>query len=148
MTKTLTEQWRDGKLPSGLYYIKGKVNYDIALLRNIFNPVLTNPFNEDDVFEPDFVPIARVPSYDEYNGLKEDNKYLKSGIETRDKQIKLLQELEACEMANCEAQEIIACLEQQLQEANDLIMWVVRTIPTGNKDEDDFDRYIEKWGVK
>lgn len=39
-------------------------------------------------------------------------------------------------------------LQGQLKEANDLIMWIVRTIPTDNKDEDDFDRYIEKWGVK
>lgn len=66
MTNTLTEQWREGKLPAGLYYIEGKGSYDIALIRNIFNPVLTNPYCEDDVFEPDFVPVDTVPSYYEY----------------------------------------------------------------------------------
>ena len=35
--------------------------------------------------------LAPVPSYDEHNELKQDNKYLKSGIETRDKQIEQLE---------------------------------------------------------
>ena len=66
MTKTLTDKWREGKLPAGLYYIEGKGNYCIGLIRNIFNPVLTNPYCKDDVFEPDFVPVDTVPSYYEY----------------------------------------------------------------------------------
>lgn len=148
MTKTLTEQWKDGELHFGKTYWCSDDEGNVAKLVLVNNDRFYEWTLGTEVTKDVKEVLAPVPSYDEYNGLKQDNKCLKSGIETRDKQIKLLQELEACEMANCEAQEIIACLEQQLQEANDLIMWVVRTIPTGNKDEDDFDRYIEKWGVK
>ena len=69
MTKTLTEQWRKGKLAEGLYYIEGKGDYDIALIRNRYCPVLTSPYCEDNVFESEFVPIAPVPSYEEYQQL-------------------------------------------------------------------------------
>ena len=69
MTKTLTEQWREGTLPEGLYYIEGKVTHDIALIRNRYCPILTSPYCEDNVFEPEFVPVAPVPSYDEYQQL-------------------------------------------------------------------------------
>ena len=74
MTKTLTEQWRDGTLPEGLYYIEGKGNYDIALIRNRYCPVLTSPYSEDTVFESEFVPVEPVPSYDEYKRLQEQLK--------------------------------------------------------------------------
>lgn len=77
MTKTLTEQWREGTLPEGLYYIKGKGNYDIALIRNRYCPVLTSPYCEDDVFESEFVPVDYVPSYDEYRELLDLNVYEK-----------------------------------------------------------------------
>lgn len=69
MSKTLTEQWREGTLPEGLYYIEGKGNNDIALIRNRYCPVLTSPYCEDDVFESEFMPVAPVPSYDENNEL-------------------------------------------------------------------------------
>jgi hypothetical protein len=39
-------------------------------------------------------------------------------------------------------------LQKQLNEANKLIKWVVKTSWPGNQEEDDFDRYLEKWGVK
>lgn len=32
MTKSLTEQWKNGTLEDGLYYIEGKGNNDIATL--------------------------------------------------------------------------------------------------------------------
>lgn len=39
-------------------------------------------------------------------------------------------------------------LEQQLKEANKLIKWVVKTSWSGNQEEDDFDRYLERYGVE
>lgn len=45
-------------------------------------------------------------------------------------------------------EEKIKKLQEQLAEANKLIKWVVRTSWSGNQEEDDFDRYLEKWGIK
>jgi len=71
MTKILTEQWREETLPEGLYYVEGKGNYDIALIRNRYCPVLTSPYCEDDVFESEFVPVAPVPSYDKVKEMSQ-----------------------------------------------------------------------------
>ena len=86
MTKTLTEQWREGTLPDGKYYIKLEPNfterYDVGYSEGGDFAL----YNTEDIEEV----LAPVPSYDEHNELKQDNKYLKSGIETRDKQIEQL----------------------------------------------------------
>ena len=71
MTKTLIEKWCEGTLEEGLYYIEGKGNYDIALIRNRYCPVLTSPYCEDDVFESEFVPVDPVPSYEEWHRVKD-----------------------------------------------------------------------------
>lgn len=47
-----------------------------------------------------------------------------------------------------DASKTIERLQEQLSEANRLIKWVVRTSWSGNQEEDDFDRYCDKWGVK
>lgn len=99
MTKTLTEQWREGTLPLGTYYIVNKNGYE-----EIDESVAVGElWNNTDLKEV----LAVVPSYDEYKRLQE-----------------------------------------QLNEANKLIKWVVKTSWSGNQEEDDFDRYLEKWGVK
>ena len=94
MTKTLTEQWREGTLPEGLYYVEGKGDYDVALIRNRYCPVLTSPYCEDDIFESEFEPIEPVPSYEEYRELLDLNIYKKDrkkvmGLEDK---VKRLQE--------------------------------------------------------
>ena len=63
MTKTLTEQWKDGKLPVGSYYI------------NLVGDVERVDFFEGLVWErtKDFgieEVLAPVPSYDEHKRLK------------------------------------------------------------------------------
>ena len=86
MTKTLTEQWREGTLPDGAYYIlvdkyeQNEPEIDVG--------VCYNSNFEWWIVKEVLVP---VPSYDDCNELKQDNKYLKSGIETRDNQIKQLE---------------------------------------------------------
>ena len=39
-------------------------------------------------------------------------------------------------------------LQEQIKEANRLIKWCMRLGWSGNQEEDDFDRYCEKWGVE
>lgn len=94
MTKTLTKQWQEGKLPAGLYYIEGKGDYHIAIIRNIFNHVLSSPYREDDVFEPEFVPIASVPSYYEYRELISKTEQLQKKLEISTKALELYAELD------------------------------------------------------
>lgn len=92
MTKTLTEQWRDGILQEGYYYINSK---KWGMLIDRYRDQINDCGNKWRGFDNyqgvvDEV-LAPVPSYDEYNELKQDNKYLKSGIETRDEQIERLE---------------------------------------------------------
>ena len=68
MTKSLTEQWRDGKLPNGDYYIKVRGNLtkkEFFTYDNCINGkwAYTLDGNVIDV-------IAPVPSYDEYQKLQ------------------------------------------------------------------------------
>lgn len=89
MTKTLTEQWREGTLSDGEYYVKdwdGKIDWFVTKNKILWRDE-NNPMYASERIEV----LAPVPSYDDYNELKQSNKYLKSGIETREKQIELLQ---------------------------------------------------------
>jgi hypothetical protein len=128
MSKELTEQWKNGELPDGYYYI----DYDTQ--KRIFEiedgcatyqglPAETYFLNDVCLIKV----LAPVPSYDKVKELKEDNRFLKSGIETRDKQIELLQE--------------------QLKEANEIISYVSRTSNYGPIYEPCY-VYCQKWGVK
>lgn len=67
-----------------------------------------------------------------------------------EKKVYILSEQEYDEMFDGEAHANLELIkkEKQLQEANELLKWVVKTSWTGNQEEDAFDRYIEKWGVK
>ena len=88
MSKELTEKWKNGELDCGWYYIKiyWGAGYDTIFDYNTANGEFAD-FGKKSVKEV----LAPVPSYDEHNELKQDNKYLKSGIETRDKQIEQLE---------------------------------------------------------
>ena len=71
MTKTLTEQWRDGKLKDGSFYIERFGKYMRA---NCIGTVLYLE-NHDVIWSPNTVKIlAPVPSYDEYKRLQEQIK--------------------------------------------------------------------------
>ena len=39
-------------------------------------------------------------------------------------------------------------LQEQLADANKLIKWCMKLGWSGNQEEDGFDRYCKKWGVK
>lgn len=75
MTKTLTEQWKDGELSNGRYYVKdwdGTINRFVAqnkiLWRDSNNPIYASERIE---------VLAPVPSYDEYRELLDLNVYEK-----------------------------------------------------------------------
>ena len=69
MTKTLTEQWREGKLPEGYYYVNNRnwINY----------------YSEDDGYFDDGgieEVLAPVPKYDEYKQLLKKNERLEKKL--------------------------------------------------------------------
>lgn len=99
MSKELTEQWRNGTLKEGLYYIEGKGNYHIALIRNRYCPVLTSPYCEDNVFESEFVPVAPVPTYEEW--VKNGTWY------TEKSHTELLEKIDELESRLKDAEEVI-----------------------------------------
>ena len=61
MTKTLTEQWREGKLSDGYYYIKGAFDDDIYISH------LDYEIEEDKRLPVEEV-VAPVPSYQQLYG--------------------------------------------------------------------------------
>lgn len=73
MTKSLTEQWREGTLPLGTYYI-----LNINGVEEIDKSVAIGElWNNTDLKEV----LAPVPSYEEYKKLKEQLKYANKIIE-------------------------------------------------------------------
>ena len=104
MTKTLTEQWKDGELPSGFYYVSipGAVcgvsildDYELQAYKSV---------RDSDKIEV----LSEVPSYDEYkemvshcNVYSVANKSLKDKIAKLQEQLKIatkaLEEYERCE---------------------------------------------------
>ena len=127
MSKELTEKWLNGTLKKGNYYVNARNFYNGDLYKeeiDYFDGV-AHWFAFAGVDEV----LAPVPSYDEYKELKEDNKYLKSGIETRDKQIERLQE--------------------QLNDANDIIDFYFPKIKKiYSICIEPLKLYRKKWGVK
>ena len=92
MTKTLTEQWRDGKLPDGCYYIVHRTNKfpgndEIEIVGTEYLKTLSE-FNGTDRAEV----LAPVPSYEEYQDIIQQNVNQESAIETYIEEIKRLQE--------------------------------------------------------
>ena len=67
MTKTLTEQWREGTLEDGEYYVKdwdGKIDWFVAK-----NKILWRDNNNPMYASERIEVLAPVPSYDEYCNL-------------------------------------------------------------------------------
>ena len=98
MSKELTEKFMNDELDDRLYYFTQKMSQDDVEIGSsfAFNMVRACDGEYLDWFLIHEV-LAPVPDYDQFveltekvEQLKEDNKYLKSGIETRDKQIEQL----------------------------------------------------------
>ena len=110
MTKSLTEQWREGKLPEDTYYVQflcGRYGvYEFEQFKGF-------GFDNDLAYIKEV--LAPVPSYDEYEDILQQNVNQESAIEIYIEEIKRLQE--------------------QLKEANEVIKLYAETF-VGNKNED------------
>lgn len=70
MTKTLTEQWREGTLKSGHYYI-----------RSGFGTYVETRYLCESFFEGNIEVLSAVPSYDEYKQLVSKTDKLEKKLE-------------------------------------------------------------------
>ena len=131
MTKTLTEQWRDGTLPDGKYYIKLEPNfterYDIGYSEG-GDFVL---YNIEDIEEV----LAPVPSYKEYNKLR------KLPL----KCFQLEEDNSALMVINKDMCKETERLQEQLKEANHILKDVFISDAYYKSKRA---QYIRKWGVK
>ena len=80
--KSLTEQWREGKLPEDTYYVRficGRYGvYEFEQYKGF-------GFDNDLAYIKEV--LSPVPSYDEYKRLQDENKKLKEQIESANKTI-------------------------------------------------------------
>ena len=125
MTKTLTEQWREGTLPEGEYFAITTWSDEIRPLSFYGDCFLDTevPLDNSVIVEV----LAPVPSYDEYKDLYDSNKQLMAHIKTCEQQIERLQE--------------------QLKEANEIIQTLHKRKECDAFDHLIFGKYLEKWGL-
>lgn len=74
MTKSLTEQWKDGELECGYYYIKAR-SWEYDDKWHIKKKIEIDYYDEDEWSSYEdcdiYCVVAPVPTYNEYNKLKE-----------------------------------------------------------------------------
>ena len=150
-TKTLTEQWREGKLPEDTYYVRficGRYGvYEFEQLKGF-------GFDNDVAYIKEV--LATVPSYEEWQRLQEqlkklkqentihNNKAKKRRIHINNLKNENNQLREQLKEKNVKLNE----LRHQRNEANELISVL---FPLSMNKERALERtaeYMEKWGVK
>ena len=82
MTKTLTEQWRNGTLEESMYYVKLPEEIIIANIYQLKQLDLVNDADEIEVLAP-------VPSYDEYKVLVSNSAELVQKMHILEKRLEI-----------------------------------------------------------
>lgn len=88
MTKTLTEQWREGTLESGHYYIRSGLSTSVEIR------YLGNGF-----FEGNIEVLTPVPSHDEYKQLVSKTEQLEKKLAIAIKALKDMPEMSRAQRA-------------------------------------------------
>ena len=124
MSKELTEEWKNDKL-SGWYYCEREVlfNGNTAII-----PMFLHKMRETEYRSLIKEVLAPVPSYEEYKDFEQDNRCLKSGIETYEKQLSRIFE--------------------QLKEANELLFDVLDCRESREYHAEKAEQYFKKYGVE
>ena len=114
----LTEKYYSGTLPSGHYYFSnGNSVYPVEYRQ-------VEPF----LCANGITVLCEVPSYEEYKDFEQDNRCLKSGIETYEKQLSRIFE--------------------QLKEANELLFDVLDCRESREYHAEKAEQYFKKYGVE
>ena len=138
MTKSLTEQWREGTLKDAEYYVKNKSNNVVVdyYCETTKSFATVFPFNVKEVLAP-------VPSYEEYKELLRHSELSRNLVYEV-----LVNQKEYNELLD-KAKENTR-LQEQLNEANELLkaygtesLWESLSLSY-----DEANEYCKKWGVK
>ena len=146
----LTEQWRNGTLERGYYYYLTKVGARVIGFQcyGLKYPYDYNHNTIDSVREV----LAPVPDYMDCKRLMNDSIELDKAkikiYELVSHSDELVQKIHILNEANMKLENTVGKLSKQLNDANKLIKWCMRSSWSGNQEEDDFDRYCKFWGVK
>lgn len=145
MTKTLTEQWKDGELETGHYYIQW--SYDCDPRPSYMIDFFDKEYNDGEFMlqRHKYIDevLAPVPSYDEYCNL----------VFQANKPKNPLSDVMMCYDTERE-KKVVERLQEQLKEANEAIKEIYgRTLNSdwskeSNKLFELSEKYLEKWGVK
>lgn len=120
----LTVQWRKGELPEGWYWVLYKSDaVEPAEYQKWFNEKTQSYYTEFDC-EEDIVAVIDNISYSAWFNMKHLALLANECLHERDK------------------------LREQIEHVNRLIQWVRRSSWSCNQEEDDFDKYVKKWGVR
>lgn len=143
MTKTLTEQWKDGTLPRGGYYIKlldgsiKQTNYD-----NISKVFDTELFQYSVSVKE---VLAPVPDYQTWKDFQQHF------VDKLELEVKLKKAYEQLEQESIKVVEI----QEQLNEANEMLKGAKHlTVKDSNGAtifelvSPEINEYLKKWGVK
>lgn len=134
MTKTLTEQWKDGELEWGLYYVKTKKDAPL-FCGEITEMSLGEEITISQMEKVESV-LAPVPSYDEYCNL----------VFQANKPKNPLSDAMMCYDTERE-KKVVERLQEQLNEANEVIISVA-VMPRFPVNPELCREYLKKWGVK
>lgn len=115
MTKTLTEQWREGTLPEGYYYTK---SINILDKERIMIDYYIPALHHFEIMPSEYVKevIVEAPSYDEYKQLVSKTDQLEKRLEVSEKEhYRTLEQLRIAtgalrEYANCKPTEWMSCV--------------------------------------
>ena len=133
MSKELTEQWRNGTLENGFYYVK--IYNDVVVTSEYFKDIDDEYFynlNYDEVVEV----LAPVPTYDQFSQMVK-------------KVERLEQLLESETLAKQEGVEIVAELEYRLKEAENVIKFYADAQPlTEEERQMTAEKYHLVYGLK
>lgn len=133
MTKSLTEQWKDGTIKEGLYYVKT----DIGLNNGVVFRWLTGVKPDEEFLKLKYFKevLAPVPTWEE-DKEKTEKLHLANEMWTK------------WYNAFCEKQKEINKLQEQLKEANELISLLYPLSMNKERAIERTAEYMEKWGVK
>lgn len=142
MTKTLTEQWREGTLPDGKYYIKLEPNfterYDIGYIEGGGFCL----YNIEDIEEV----LAPVPSYDHFSQLVKKVERLQEQLSEANEVIKKFEKTEIGHKQKDGTYVLTVCgviIDPEKRPTSALVQK-----ETYFYDPRPLTKYLEKWGVK
>lgn len=139
MTKTLTEQWKDGELYSGVYYCKTKSLgiKKLYLHHKAYGGMYADTYSQEEHYPDEDIEevLAPVPDYQTWKDFQQHF------VDKLELEVKLKKAYEQLEQESIKVVE----LQEQLNEANTILKDVFISDAYYKSKQV---QYLKKWGVK